>query len=187
MLENAEEYRKMKSGLRDLKDITKKINELYPSSAFTEDASTVRVKVPEKMNHFEISGFIDKITLLNVTVDMPAIVVINERTGTIVVGERVGISTTAVSQGSLVVKIKESAFVSQPTANFSDAGSTVAIPDTSLDISEEEGYLIPIEKVVTVSELAKALNSIGATPRDLIAIFNALKVQGALQAQLKIM
>ncbi|MBA7700333.1 Flagellar P-ring protein [subsurface metagenome] len=114
-------------------------------------------------------------------------VVINERTGTIVVGENVGISTVAISQGSLVIKIKETAIVSQPIAPFSDAGTTEVVPETIIGVEEKEGYLIPVSRAVTISELAKTLNAIGATPRDLIAIFNALKKAGALQAKLVIM
>jgi flagellar P-ring protein precursor FlgI len=93
----------------------------------------------------------------------------------------------AISQGSLVVKIRETARVSQPIAPFSDSGTTEVIPETIVGVQEKEGYLIPITRAVTVSELAKALNAIGATPRDLIAIFNALKKAGALQAKLVIM
>ena len=103
------------------------------------------------------------------------------------VGESVGISTVAISQGSLVVKIRETARVSQPSASFSDAGTTEVIPETLIEVEPEEGYLIPVSRSVTVSDLAKALNAIGATPRDLIAIFNALKKAGALQAKLVIM
>ncbi len=93
----------------------------------------------------------------------------------------------AISQGSLVIKIKETPIVSQPIASFSDAGETKVVPDTMIGIEEKEGYLIPVSRAVTVSDLAKALNGIGATPRDLIAIFNALKKAGALQAKLVIM
>ena len=93
----------------------------------------------------------------------------------------------AISQGSLVVKIKESEIVSQPTAPFSDAGTTEKVPETIIGVEEKGGYLIPVSKSVTVADLAKTLNSIGATPRDLIAIFNALKKAGALQARLEIM
>ena len=161
---------------------------MIPGVSYAENASTVRVFVPDEVTKELISRFVDTITQPDVKVDSPAVVVINERTGTIVVGEKVGISTVAISQGSLVIKIKETAFVSQPTANFSDnPGSTVVVPDTAIGVSESTGYLIPMERVVTVAELAKALNAIGATPRDLIAIFNALKFQGALQATLKIM
>ena len=118
---------------------------------------------------------------------MPAIVVINERTGTIVVGENVGISAVAISQGSLVVKITETERVSQPVAPFSDSGTTERIQDTSIGVEEPEAHLITVPRSITVSELAKSLNGIGATPSDIIAIFNALKQAGALQARLEIM
>ncbi len=103
------------------------------------------------------------------------------------VGEKVGISAVAISQGSLVVKIIESPIVSHTTAPFSDAGETKVVQDTMVGVEEKEGVLIPVPRVVTVSDLAKTLNAIGATPTDLIAIFNALKKAGALQARLEIM
>ncbi len=168
-------------------NIQNSINEKYPGSSVARNAGAVQIKVPKEIKEDDVSIFVNNIGLLQTEVDMPAMVVMNEKTGTIVVGDKVGISACAVSQGSLVVKIKESAFVSQPQAQLSDAGTTEVIDDTSLEISEEDGYLIPIDKVITVAELAKALNSIGATPRDMIAIFNALKVTGALQAELKMM
>jgi len=104
-----------------------------------------------------------------------------------VVGENVGISAVAISQGSLVVKIKETEIVSQPVASFSDSGTTEKVPDTIIGVEEKEGFLIPVTRSVTVSDLANTLNAIGATPRDMIAIFNALKKAGALQAKLVIM
>jgi len=167
--------------------ISKAVNDVYPSSAAVSDAGTIRVKVPPQINQTSIASFIDDITKPEVKVDVPAVVVINERTGTIVVGENVGISTVAISQGSLVVKIKETAIVSQPIAPFSDAGTTEVVPETVIGVQEKEGYLVPVPRAVTVSDLAKTLNAIGATPRDLIAIFNALKKAGALQAKLVIM
>lgn len=167
--------------------IDEAISSLYPANVCVEDAGTIRVRVPDNIHRSQVVAFIDRITELNVKVDTPAVVVINERTGTIVVGENVGISRVAIAQGSLIVKVKETQQVSQPTANFSDAGETKVVDDTSIGIEEEQAYLIPVDPVVTVSELAKALNSIGATPRDMIAIFNALKQAGALQARLEIM
>jgi len=167
--------------------ISKVINQTCPNSSVVADAGTIKVKVPTEISQAGIAGFIDDITKAEVKVDTPAVVVINERTGTIVVGENVGISTVAISQGSLVIKIKETPIVSQPIASFSDAGETKVVPDTMIGIEEKEGYLIPVSRAVTVSDLAKALNGIGATPRDLIAIFNALKKAGALQAKLVIM
>jgi flagellar P-ring protein precursor FlgI len=166
--------------------ISKAINQDYANSAVVVDAGTVKVKIPKETNQAEIAGFIVDITKHEVKVDVPAVVVINERTGTIVIGENVGISAVAISQGSLVVKIKEMPIISQPTASFSDAGQTAVVQDTLIGI-EEKGYLIPMSRSVTVSDLAKSLNGIGATPTDLIAIFNALKKAGALQAKLVIM
>jgi flagellar P-ring protein precursor FlgI len=167
--------------------ISSAINQIYANSARVIDAGTIKVRVHDEITQTGIAGFIDKITKPEVKVDVPAVVVINERTGTIVVGENVGVSEVAISQGSLVVKISETARVSQPTAPFSDAGETAVVPETMIGVEEKEGYLIPVPKAVTVSELAEALNAIGATPRDLIAIFNALKKAGALQAKLQIM
>jgi flagellar P-ring protein precursor FlgI len=175
------------SDFSTVEQISKAINQDYANSAFVVDAGTVKVKVPDEISQSEIAGFIVDITKHEVKVDVPAIVVINERTGTIVIGENVGISAVAISQGSLVVKIKEMPIISQPTAPFSDAGQTAIVEDTLVGIEENKGHLIPISKSVTVSELAKSLNGIGATPTDLIAIFNALKKAGALQAKLVIM
>ena len=163
------------------------VNQNYPDSAVVIDAGNIRVRVPNQINQAGIVGFIDDITRAEVKVDSPAVVVINERTGTIVVGENVGISEVAISQGSLVVKVKETANVSQPTAPFSNAGTTQVVPETVIGVEEKQGHLIAVPQTVTVSELARTLNAIGATPTDLIAIFNALKKAGALQARLEIM
>jgi len=167
--------------------IRKAIDQLYPGSALVLDPGTIQVTIPEQITSVQIARFIDEITTLDVQVDSPAVVVINERTGTIVVGENVGISPVAISQGSLVIKIKETQIVSQPIAPFTEGATTEKVPETLMGVEEKQGYLIPIPRVVTVSDLAKALNSIGATPRDLIAIFNTLKKAGALQARLEIM
>jgi flagellar P-ring protein precursor FlgI len=169
------------------RQVSEAINQDYPQSAVVIDAGTIQVKVPDEILKKDMVGFIDDITKPQVQVDAPAIVVINERTGTIVVGENVGISAVAISQGSLVVKIKETELVSQPVAPFSDSGTTEIVQDTNIGIEEQEAYLIPISRSVTVAELAKSINAIGATPTDLIAIFNALKEAGALQARLVIM
>jgi len=167
--------------------ISEIINQSYADSSVVLDAASIKVMVPAEVAQKDVIAFLDEIMQKEVTVDTPATVVINERTGTIVVGESVSISSVAISQGSLVVKVKETAQVSQPMAPFSEAGSTQVIPETMVGVEEQNAYLIPVERAVTVSELAKALNAIGASPRDLIAIFNALKEAGALQAKLVIM
>ncbi|MFC1652343.1 flagellar basal body P-ring protein FlgI [Planctomycetota bacterium] len=163
------------------------INGIFPHSCIVLDAGTIRVGIPGEIAASGVTQFIDSITSMPVQVDTTARVVINERTGTIVVGEHVAISNTAIAQGSLVVKVSETANVSQPLAPFSDAGRTVVVPESLVEVDEAPAYLIDVPRAVTVAELAKALNSIGATPRDLIAIFNALKESGALQAKLIIM
>ena len=191
-LENIGGFRFVSLNLRNADFLTAErigqaINSDYPNSTLVIDAGTIKVRVPDEITQVGIAGFINNITKSDVKVDTPAVVVVNERTGTIVVGENVGISAVAISQGSLVVKIKETEFVSQPIAPFSDAGTTERVPDTIIGVEEKEGYLIPVQRAVTVSDLAKTLNAIGATPTDLIAIFNALKKAGALQAKLVIM
>ena len=163
------------------------VESVYPHSAFVMDAGTIKIQIPSEIGFGDEVHFVDEITRLNVKVDMPAIVVINERTGTIVVGGNVAITETAVAQGSLVIKIKEQELVSQPTTPFTEGATTQVIDETTISVEEEEGYLIPVPHVVTVTELANALNAIGATPRDLIVIFNALKVAGALQAKIEMM
>lgn len=167
--------------------ISRTINQIYPNSAAAIDAGTIRVRIPDEISQRNIAGFIDNITKPEVNVDTPAVVVVNERTGTIVVGENVCISSVAISQGSLTVKIRERDEVSQPTTPFTENATTEVTQATDISVSEKEGYLIPIPMTVTVAELANTLNAIGATPTDLIAIFHALKRSGALQAKLEIM
>ena len=167
--------------------ISKTVNTFYPNSSAVVDPGTIKIMVPDSIGETGVAGFIDHITQAEVEVDVPAVVVINERTGTIVVGEKVGISAVAVSQGSLVIKIRETATVSQPTTPFTESATTEVVDETLIGVEEKEAALIPVPHAVTVSDLAKALNAIGATPRDLIAIFNALKKAGALQAKLEIM
>lgn len=159
----------------------------YPTYAFAQDPGTVRVRIPDIIPDVEVMRFIDSILQLEVEVDVPGIVVINERTGTIVVGGTVSISETAVAQGDLVVKIKEQQFVSQPTTPFTSRATTAVVDDSSLSVMEKEGHLINVPQSVTVEELANALNAIGASPRDLISIFDALKKAGALQAKMEMM
>jgi flagellar P-ring protein precursor FlgI len=192
IIENIADLRFLTLNLRNndfttAQNVGRAIDQLHPGCATVLDAGTIRIQLPPTLAQAQMVGFIDQITMLNVEVDNPAIVVINERTGTIVVGDNVGISAVAISQGGLVVKVKETEIVSQPAAPFTESATTQKVPDTLMGIEEKEGYLIPVQKVVTVAELAKALNAIGATPRDLIAIFNALKMAGALHARLEIM
>jgi flagellar P-ring protein FlgI len=164
------------------KAIARVINENFPASAVALDAGTVAVHVPSSRTA-NVVGFVSEFGLLEVTPDTPARVVINERTGTIVAGEQVQVATVALSHGNLAIVTTEQPEVSQP-APFSK-GKTVVVPRTELSVVEPSaGGLHVVNHTVTVSELARALNALGVTPRDLIAIFQALKQSGALHAEL---
>ena len=161
------------------------INKAFPKAARAVDAGTVRVLLPANMTAQKITSAIHRIGMLNVQVDQPAVVVINERTGTIVVGQNVTISLVAISHGSLSIVKQEKESVSQP-APFSGAGTTEKVNRTEIDVKEEGGAMQVVKSALSVAELARALNALGLTPRDLVSIFEALKEAGALQASLKV-
>lgn len=164
--------------------ITKAVNERYPGAAATLDAGTVQIAA---MGHKSgnVAGFVDEIGHLEVSPDTPARVVINERTGTIVAGEQVKVSSVALAHGSLTILTTEEPRVSQP-APLSE-GKTVVVPRTKVGVGEQPGGVRVVPRSVTVAELARALNALGATPRDLISIFQALKQAGALHAEIVVM
>ncbi len=164
--------------------IAKAINTRFATTALTLDAGTVQVAVPRDRLP-NVVNFVAEIGLLEVTPDAPARVVINERTGTIVAGEQVKIARVGVAHGNLRIVTTETPEVSQPEP-FGQ-GRTVVVPRTQIGISEQKGQMEVLEPSVTVADLARALNALGATPRDLITIFQALKDAGALHAELVIM
>ena len=148
------------------------------------DAGQLEINVPPQFRD-NVVAFVAEIEQLRVTPDTIARIVVNERTGTIVMGEGVRISTVAVSHGNLNLVISESARVSQPLPL--SEGQTVVIPETDIQVIEEMGNLIVMEQGVSIGDVASALNAIGATPRDLIAIFQAIKASGALYADLVVL
>ena len=166
--------------------VAEAINGLYESAATAVDAGTVRVKVPEDVEKKQLLPFVRKIQEADVTVDFPAVVVINERTGTVIVGERVRITGVAISHGSMSVVVEEKEQVSQPNP-FSRTGSTEKTQETNIKVVEKRSKLEVVPNGASVAELARGLNSMGLTPRDIIAIFQALKKAGALQAELRVM
>jgi flagellar P-ring protein FlgI len=159
-------------------------NRFGVKTAKAVDSRTVRVVKPASYSGDMIT-FLADLERLDVTPDGPAKIVVNERTGTIVMGQDVRIATVAVSHGNLNLVISESVAVSQP--NPLAAGETVAAPVTELSVVEEEGNLVVLPQGTNLGEIARALNAIGATPRDLIAIFQAIKAAGALQGELVIL
>jgi flagellar P-ring protein precursor FlgI len=156
----------------------------YDEIASTQDAGTIEVKVPEKYTGNTVA-LVTMIERLGVTPDIVSKVVINERTGTVIMGENVRISTIAIAHGNLSIEIKENSNVSQPLP-FSSGGQTVVTPESQVLIEEGSNPIFLVESGVSIGEVVKALNALGVTPRDLIAIFQALKAAGALQAELEI-
>jgi flagellar P-ring protein precursor FlgI len=154
-----------------------------PATARPLDSGSVQVNIPKPFQNSTVE-FISSLENLDVDADSNARVVVNERTGTIVMGKDVRLSTVAVSHGNLSLVIKENTDVVQP--NPLAAGDTVIAPDTNITVAEEEGQLVVIDmkKGVTIGEIASALNAIGATPRDLIAIFQAIKASGSMHGEL---
>ena len=165
--------------------VSKAINSALQSDvAGTSDAGTIDLKVPEKYLG-KIVEFVTAIEGIEITPDSTSKIVVNERTGTIVMGENVRISTVAIAHGNLSIQIKESSQVSQPKP-FSKGGKTVETPQTDISVNEEKNPIIIMNSGVSIGEVVRALNALGVSPRDLIAILQSLKAAGALQARLEI-
>lgn len=162
------------------------INDKFRSPvAATVDPGTVVLRIPEEYANRTVE-FVASLETLEVRPDIPARVVLNERTGTIVMGENVRISTVAVSHGNLSLVIKETPQVSQP-APFSQTGTTTVVPRTEMKVEEESRRLTVMPEGASIGDVVRALNLLGVTPRDLIGILQAVKASGALQADLMIM
>jgi len=122
---------------------------------------------------------------IELTTDHPAVVVMDERTGTIVMGSEVRIDTVAVAHGNISVSVTETPQVSQPNA-FA-GGTTTTVERTDLQVEEQKAQLVVLPKQVSLASLVTALNAVGATPNDLIAVLQAIKAAGALHAELRIL
>lgn len=155
-------------------------------TAFPQDSATVIVNIPEDFQD-RVVEFVANIEGMDIEPDTAARVVVNERTGTIVMGKDVRLSTVAVSHGNLSLIVRDTTEVSQP--NPLAEGETVATPRTDIAVVEEEGQLtvLNLPKGVSIGEIANALNAIGATPRDLIAIFQAIKASGSMHGELVVL
>ena len=146
------------------------------------DSTSIVVRAPE--------GIEQKITFLsmleNLTVEpgeAAAKVIVNSRTGTVVIGSNVKVMPAAVTHGSLVVTVKENVSVSQPGA-FSPRGQTAVITDTDISAKEEQNKMFKIDGFVTLDQIVRAVNEVGAAPSDLVAVLEALDRLGALKAEL---
>lgn len=158
------------------------INQQFPQSAQVVDAAAVDVIVPFSLQQ-EVAGFVARIGSLRFVPNVPARVVINERTGTVIVGEHVRISRVMITHANLAVSTVEAPQVSQPLP-FSQ-GETAIVPRTDVLVEEETQPISVVEPTTTVGELAQALNALGVAPRDLSSIFQQLKESGALHAEIE--
>ena len=156
-------------------------------TAVPVNAGMVKTTLPSSF-HGRVVEYIATMEGLDVSVDVAAKVVVNERTGTVVLGEHVRLSTCAISHGNLTISVKNTLNVSQPPAPVigSTQGQTTVTPDVQTDVAEEQSRLIVVDQTVTLGEVVRALNAVGVTPRDLVAILSALRAAGALQANLEI-
>ena len=151
--------------------------------AVSSDPGSVALTIPEPYAQRAVE-FVAALERLEVRPDVQAKVVLNERTGTVVMGDSVRISTVAVTHGSLSLVVKETPQVSQPAAVSS--GETAVTPKTDVKVEEPERRLMLLQEGASIGDVVRALNLLGVTPRDLISILQAVKAAGALQAELSI-
>lgn len=149
------------------------------------DAGSIRLQVPAPDVSSGVVAFISRIEGIDVVTDAVTKVVVNERTGTVVMGDSVRISTVAVSHGDISIEIKTQYLISQPEP-FSKKGETIVVPLDEVEVDEKKARLVVLPESVTLGEVVRALNLVGVTPRDLVAILQAIKAAGALQAELEV-
>ncbi len=167
--------------------IAEVVNRHFPLGAnliaHADNSGLVSVAIPPDFAA-RTTEFVAELEALAVQTDRPAKVVINERTGTIVMGKEVHVSPVAIMHGNLTVEIQTSFAVSQPTP-FS-AGTTQTTPQVSVGVKEEKARNVVLKEGATVEELVRALTSIGSTPRDIIAILQSLQSAGALESEIQV-
>jgi len=163
--------------------MAERINQSFAGAAYANDGGSVAVKTPEELKS-NLVKFVSLIENLDVKPDNAARIVVDEKTGTVVMGDNVVISTVAVSHGNITVQVKEDASVSQPLP-FAK-GRTVATPDTQIKVEEDRGKWVVISEGITIRELVNAMNATGVATRDIITILQTIKAAGALYAELEV-
>lgn len=167
--------------------ITDAINSYLGSvAATTIDSGTVSLNL-DRARRDDLIQMLTDIEQLRIQPDQVAKVIIDEKSGIIVIGENVRINPIAIAQGNLTIRITETPQVSQP-APFSTTGQTVTVPRTDIQVDEQSGNKLNILKSgVSLQELVDGLNALGVGPRDMISILQAVKAAGALQAEIEVM
>ena len=166
------------------KRVADAINQALGSAvAAANDANSIRVSLPDGYTG-DVVGLIAQIESIEVTTDTVAKVIVNERTGTVVIGGSVRITPVAVSHGALTVEVNTDLDVYQPEPL--SGGTTVVAQQKNVEVKEQKNSLVRLKDASTIDELVRALNTLKVTPRDLISILQAIKQAGALQAQLEV-
>jgi flagellar P-ring protein precursor FlgI len=169
---------------RIVDEVNRKFGSAGSLSAHAENSGVVSVTVPPEFAARTME-FMSQLENLVVEADSPARVVVNERTGTIVLGKDVRVSPVAILHGNLTVEVQTIQMVSQP--NPLSQGVTEVVPQTTVTTKEEKAHAVVLKQGATVEELVRALAAIGSTPRDIIAILQTLRTAGALEAELEVM
>ncbi|MEE9257573.1 MAG: flagellar basal body P-ring protein FlgI [bacterium] len=160
------------------------------NAAFGEEIATARDSGTVDVNIAKVGknpvSIIAQLEQLEVETDRRAKVIINERTGTIVMGENVRIQTVAISHGNLNIIIREDTLVSQPSAFAPESATTQTVQQSEVTVRQEKTKLAVLPRTVSIGDVVRGLNAIGVSPRDLIAILQALKAAGALEADIEL-
>jgi len=161
--------------------VAQAVNRVYPGTATADNPTVVTLQTPKG----DVFNFVTAIEQREVAPDEPAKVVIDEAAGVVVMGEDVRVSTVAIAQGNLTISVQETPQVSQP-APFSQ-GQTTVTPRSDIKVDEEKGKkLILLKSGASLATLVKGLNTLGVSPRDMIAILKSIKAAGALQADIAV-
>jgi len=179
------DLRALKGSFENATRIATAINTLYPSMAVAQDPMTIAVRVPGDLPREATVSFISSMLTQEIEPAAFARVVVNERTGVIVMGEGVRISRGAITKGNLTVTIAETPEASQPGPLSN--GKTEVLPRTSLLVDEEDRPLTIVNGAVTLSEVVEVLNVLGVTPRDMIQILQLMAQSGMLHAEILVM
>ncbi len=172
-----------RSDFTNARKVVERINNIFEGCASAQDGGTISLTVPWELKENPVK-FLSIIENLEVKPDNQAKIVVDEKTGTIVIGEDVRIATVGISHGNISVQIKETKNVSQPMP-FS-GGRTVVTPDTEIRVEEDKGHFYYMEEGTSIKELVNALNAIGVSTRDVIIILQTIKASGALNAELEV-
>lgn len=176
------DLRTLRGSFANATRISDAVNQLYPGMAVAQDAMTVAVRVPDDLPTTQHVPFLDSILQREVEPQSAARVVINERTGVIIMGEGIRITKGAITKGNLTVEIAETPEQSQP-GPFSN-GESETLPRTSLVLEEEDRALTIVNGAVSLQEVVEVLNVLGVTPRDMIQVLQDMAQSGMLHAEI---